>query len=90
MSKITLLEFFADWCGACKAQDPILTELERDIGNKVDIVRVSLSKNEDMFNEFKIEATPTILLIKNDNILKRYVGVTSKKELESEINKAYA
>ncbi len=89
MSKITLLEFFADWCSACKEQDPILTELERDIGNKVEVVRVGLSENKDMFDEFGIQATPTIILIKDDNVIKKYVGVTSKNELENEINKAY-
>ncbi len=89
MSKVTLLEFFADWCSACKAQDPILTELERDIGNKVDIIRVSLAENKDVFDEFQIDATPTLFIIKNNNILKKYVGVTSKNELESQINSAY-
>ncbi len=89
MNKVTLLEFFADWCSACKAQDPILTELERDIGNKVDIIRVSLAENKDVFDEFQIDATPTLFIIKNNNILKKYVGVTSKNELESQINSAY-
>jgi thioredoxin 1 len=90
MSKVTLVDFYADGCGACIAQDPILTELERDMGNKVDIVKISLKENKDMFDEFKINATPTLFLIKDNNLLKKYVGVTSRKELESAINGAYA
>lgn len=89
MSKVTLVDFYADWCGACKAQDPILEELERDMGNKVDIVKISLTGNKDMFDEFEINATPTLFLIKDDNIFKRYIGTTSRNELESAINSAY-
>jgi thioredoxin 1 len=89
MSKITLVDFYADGCGACMAQDPILAELERSIGNKVDIVKISLKENKEMFDEFKINATPTLFLIKDNNILKKYVGVTSRNELESAINDAY-
>ena len=89
MSKVTLVDFYADGCGACMAQDPILTELERDMGNKVDIVKISLRENKEMFDEFGINATPTLFLIKNDNILKKYIGVTSKSELEYAINGAY-
>lgn len=89
MSKITLVNFYADGCGACKAQDPILVELERSIGNKVDIVKISLKENKEMFDEFKINATPTMFIIKDNNILKKYVGVTSRSELESAINDAW-
>lgn len=89
MSEVTLLDFYADWCSACKAQDPILTELERDMGSKVDIVKISLTDNKDMFDEFGINATPTMFIIKDNNILKKYVGVTSKNELASAINGAY-
>ncbi len=89
MNKVTLLEFFADWCSACNVQDPILTELERDMGNKVDIIRISLAENKDVFDEFKINATPTLFVIKDNNILKKYVGITSKNELESAINGAW-
>ncbi len=90
MSKLTLVEFYADWCGACKAQDPILAELERDVGHKADIIKIGLAENKELFDEFGINATPTLFLIKNNNILKTYIGTTSKKELESAINNAYA
>jgi 2,5-diamino-6-(ribosylamino)-4(3H)-pyrimidinone 5'-phosphate reductase len=89
MNKVTLLEFFADWCSACKAQDSILEELERDIGHKVDIIKIGLTENKDIFDEYEINATPTMFLVRNNNILKKYVGVTSKDELESAINIAY-
>jgi len=88
MNKVTLVDFYADWCSACKAQDPILAELERDIGHKVDIIRIGLAENKDVFDEFKIDATPTLFVIKDNNVFKKYVGVTSRNELESAINNA--
>lgn len=90
MDKVTLVEFYAEWCGACKEQGIVLDELERDIGNKVDIIKISLTEHKDVFDEFKINATPTLFVIKDNNIIKKYVGVTSKNELESAINNAYA
>lgn len=86
MDKVVLINFFAEWCGACKAQDPILEELRRTTGNKVDIIKVDVSENRDMVREFKVEATPTMFIIKDNNILRKYVGVTSRNELESMIN----
>lgn len=86
MDKVILVNFFAEWCGACKAQDPILEELRRTTGNKVDIIKVDVSENRDMVREFKVEATPTMFIIKDNNILRKYVGVTSRNELESMIN----
>lgn len=89
MSKVTLVDFFAEGCGACRAQDPILEELERDIGHRVDIIRIGLADNKAMFDEFNINATPTLFIIKDNNILKKYIGVTSKNELEATINNAW-
>lgn len=86
MDKVILINFFAEWCGACKAQDPILEELRRTTGNKVDIIKVNVSEDRDMAREFKVEATPTMFIIKGNNILRKYVGVTSRNELESIIN----
>lgn len=90
MDKVTLVEFYADWCGACNAQDPILSELERDMGHKADIIKISLADNKELFDEFQISATPTLFLVKGDKIIKKYVGTTSRNELESAINDAYA
>jgi protein-disulfide isomerase len=59
------------------------------MGNKVDIIKISLAENKDLFDEFKINATPTMFIIKDNNILRTFVGTTSKKELESAINSAY-
>ncbi len=90
MDKVTLVEFYAEWCGACKEQGIVLDELERDMGHKTDIIKIGLTENKDLFDEFGINATPTLFIIKNNNIIKKYIGTTSKNELESVINNAYS
>lgn len=88
MNGITLISFMADWCGACKAQDPILEELDRIIGDKIEIIKVNVSENRDMIKDLNIHATPTLFILKGDNIFKKYVGLTDRNELESAINGA--
>ena len=69
-------------------QDPILEDLRKSAGDKVDIIKVSVTENRDMAHNFNINATPTMFIIKDNNILKQYIGVTSKDQLESAINQA--
>lgn len=82
---ITLIEFFFDWCSACKKQEPILEELKKVMGDNVDIIKINLadSEFESMIDEFKIYSTPTILILKDNNLMKRFEGLTSIDELNS-------
>lgn len=86
MNKVVLVSFMADWCGACRAQDPILEELRKNIGDKVEIIKVDINKDRDIADQWNINATPTLFLLKNNNILKTYIGITSRNELEFAIN----
>lgn len=87
-NKPLLLEFFLEWCHACKIQDPILEELRSSIGDKADIIKINVNENKDVADAWRIDATPTLFVVKNYNILNKYVGVTSRAELESAINNA--
>jgi thioredoxin 1 len=84
-NKIVLVMFFSERCGYCKEQDPILEELRKSIGNKIDIIKIDIDKEQDIAKELEITATPTLLIMKNDNILKTFIGLTNKNELESNI-----
>lgn len=88
--KIVLVSFFAEWCGFCKVQDPIIEELRKNLGDKVEIYKIDIDKgeNKNFVKELKINATPTLFIMKNDNVFKKYVGLTNRDELESAINNA--
>mgnify|MGYP003394183688 CR=1 FL=1 len=80
--------FFSERCGYCKTQDPIIEELRRGIGNKIEIIKIDIDKDRDIANKWNIDATPTLFILKNDNIFQKYVGLTYRNELESAINNA--
>jgi thioredoxin 1 len=87
-NKIVLVGFMSEWCGACQAQNPILDELGKIIGNKAEIIKVDVDKNRDIVKEWHIDATPTLFILKNDNIFKKFIGLTDRNILESTINSA--
>jgi thioredoxin 1 len=88
LNKVVLVGFVADWCGACRAQDPILEELRKDIGNEIEIFKIDIDDNRNIFKELRIEATPTLFILKNDNIFKKFVGLTSRNDLIYALNEA--
>lgn len=84
--EIILTDFYADWCSPCKMQDPIIEELKEKFGEKVKFEKLDIDKNEQIANKFKIMAIPTIIIQKNGEVVNKFIGVTSKKDLENELN----
>lgn len=86
--EIVLMDFMAKWCGPCRMQDPILETLKKKFEDRVDFRKIDIDENYDLTIEYTIHAVPTLIIEKNGKILKRYMGVTSLKELEKVINEA--
>ncbi len=84
--EIILTDFYADWCGPCKMQDPIIEQLKEKFGEKVKFEKIDIDKNEQIANKLKVMAIPTIIIQKNGEVVNKFVGVTSKKILENELN----
>lgn len=87
-NKIVLVGFMSEWCGACRAQSPILDELGNIVGNKAEIIKVDVDKHRDIVKEWNVDATPTLFILKNGNMFQKYVGLTDRNVLESAINNA--
>lgn len=88
MNGVTLTEFFSKLCPFCQKQNKILDELEKGLIGKVEFIRIDIDDNRDLLNGFEIDGVPTLFILKDDNILKKYIGLTQKRELESTINQA--
>ncbi len=88
MSKVVLMDFFAEWCGPCKMQDPILEELKKKFQDKVEFKKVDVDTNNELASKYTIHAVPTLILEKDGKLFKRYVGVTRASVLEADINAA--
>jgi thioredoxin 1 len=78
---ITLVDFWAPWCGPCKMQTPILTELASQIRGKVKIAKVNVDEATNVANQFSIQAIPTLILFKDGDEVRRFIGVQTKETL---------
>jgi len=88
MAKLILMDFYADWCGPCKMQDPIIDELKKKFGDKVEFKKIDADNNNELASKFTIHAIPTLVIEKDGTVFKRYTGLTQGKVLEADLNAA--
>ena len=81
-----VVDFWAPWCGPCKAIAPILEELAAELGEAVKICKVNVDNNSEIAGKFEIRAIPTILVFKDGAVSDTIVGLTSKEDLKAKIS----
>ena len=86
---VTLKDFYADWCGPCKTQDPILDELAEE-WESVEFEKVNVDEEQDVANEYQVRSLPTLIVEDDDGIVDRFVGVTQADDLEEALEEAGA
>ncbi|MDE6348138.1 MAG: thioredoxin [Bacteroides sp.] len=83
--KPVLVDFFATWCGPCKAMHSVLEEVKDKIGDAAHIVKIDVDQREELAARYHIQAVPTFILFKKGEAVWRHSGVISGKDLQTVI-----
>lgn len=83
-----LVDFWAPWCGPCKAIAPVLEEIGKDYEGKLKIVKCNVDDNPATPSDYGIRAIPTLILFKDGKKMEQIVGMVQKAKLEDAINKS--
>jgi thioredoxin 1 len=87
---VAVIDFWAEWCGPCRIIAPVIQELSQEYEGKAKIGKLNVDHNPEISYKFNIRSIPTILILKNGEVVDRHVGTTTKKVLAEKIEAALA
>jgi thioredoxin 1 len=85
-----LVDFWAPWCGPCKAMHPILEELEQEYGGKLKVAKMNVDENGDVSGQFGVMSIPTFVVVKDGKVTTTFVGARSKTDMKKELDSIVA
>ena len=83
-----LVDFWAPWCGPCRAIAPVVEELSADYGAKLKVAKCNVDDNPKIPGKYGIRAIPTLIIFKNGNVSEQITGAVAKSQITAAIDKA--
>lgn len=80
--QLTLVDFYATWCGPCRMMHPVLEQLKKELGDSIRIVKVDVDKNEAVAMQMRIQSVPTLMIFKEGEMKWRQSGAMPSSELK--------
>ncbi|OUM97705.1 MAG: thioredoxin [Paenibacillaceae bacterium ZCTH02-B3] len=84
---VSLVDFWAPWCGPCRMQEPIIEELAREIGDRATIAKLNVDDEPELASRYGVMSIPTLILFKDGQPVDKLVGLQSKETLKARLQK---
>ena len=81
--QLTLVDFFATWCGPCKMMHPVLEQLKDEFGESIRIIKIDVDKNNSLAMNYRVQSVPTLMLFRKGEMLWRQSGALRLNDLKA-------
>ncbi|MFK7809065.1 MAG: thioredoxin [Saprospiraceae bacterium] len=85
-SGVSVVDFWAEWCGPCRMVTPIIEELAKEYDGKATIGKLNVDNNQEVSMKYGVRSIPTIIILKNGEVVDKHVGTTTKAALAAKID----
>ena len=85
---VKLIDYHAPWCGPCRAMEPVIEELQKEMAGKLTVERINVDEEPDKSNAAGVMSIPTLHIMKDDKIMQTLIGYQSKEDLQKHLNAA--
>ena len=87
-NKVVLIDFYADWWGPCKMMSPVIDEIANEVSENVKVCKLNVDEAQDIAIQYNVMSIPTLVIIKDGNVVDTLVGLRAKSEVLESINNA--